>query len=75
MTDTMVCEQPGISALLAREKKKFRNLGQTFYRWYKADKVKFVYGTEARGLDMEIQRIAELIEYVKKKKEVVSPYR
>jgi len=52
------------------EKKQFfRNLGRMFYDWYETDRVKFVYGTEGKSLDVEIEHISELIEYVKKKKE------
>ena len=47
----------------------FRDLGQMFYDWYKTDRVKFVYGTEGRDCEIEIEHISELIEYVKKKKE------
>ena len=46
----------------------FLNLGQAFYEWYRSDKLKFVYGTEGKNLETEIERISELIEYVKDKK-------
>ncbi len=51
-----------------KDKEQFQNLGQTFYEWYKQDKLKFIYGTDSRNLEMEIKRISELIEYVLNKK-------
>ncbi len=46
----------------------FRDLGERFHEWHKTDKVKFIYGTEGKNPDNEIEHISELIEYVKKKK-------
>ena len=39
----------------------FRDLGEAFYEWYRAGKVKFVYGTEGKPLDGEIGRMIGLI--------------
>jgi len=51
------------------KKELLRDMGERFYGWHKGNKVKFVYGTEGKDLDREIEHIRELIEYVKKKKE------
>ena len=54
------------------KREAFRDLGESFYDWYKAGRVKFVYGTEGKDLDKEIKHISELIEYIEKKKEILS---
>ena len=46
----------------------FRDLGQSFYEWYKSGSVRFVYGTEGKDLNRKIGHLAVLIEYVTKKK-------
>jgi len=45
-----------------------QDLGRSFYDWHRAGKVKFIYGTGGKNLDVEIERIAALIKYVKNKK-------
>ncbi len=50
------------------KKRIFRDLGCSFYDWYKTNRVKFVYGTDGKDLDIKIEHISELINYVKKKK-------
>ena len=54
------------------KREAFRDLGERFYDWHKAGRVKFVYGTEGKDLNEEIKHILELIEYIKKKKESLS---
>ena len=49
----------------------FRDLGERFYEWRKSDRVKFLYGTEDKDLDSEIERISEFIEYVRGKKGIL----
>ena len=49
----------------------FRDLGRMFHDCYKADEVEFVYGTGGKALRKEVERVSELIEYVKKKKAVL----
>ena len=52
------------------DRRLFQDLGQKFYEWHKTNRVKFIYGTSGKGLDKKIERMSELIEYVKKKKEI-----
>ena len=59
----------GDNAMQDKNKKILQNLGQNFYEWHKDKKLNFVYGTDSQNLEMEIERISELIEYVKVKKE------
>jgi biotin synthase-like enzyme len=54
------------------KRRLFRDLGKMFHGWYRAGRVKFVYGTQGRDLDEEIKHISQLIEYVKKKKQILS---
>lgn len=46
----------------------YRALGQRFYEWYKEGKVVFDYANRGEDLEIEIERISELIEYVESKK-------
>ena len=50
----------------------FRDLGRVFHEWYKNDKLKFIYGTEGRNLNTEIERASRLVEYVKHKKKALA---
>ena len=46
-----------------------RDLGQNFYNWYVTDRVKFVYGTEGKYCEIEIEHIVNLIKYVERKRQ------
>ncbi|MBF0384245.1 MAG: hypothetical protein HQL27_00085 [Candidatus Omnitrophica bacterium] len=51
------------------ENREYLSLGKTFYEWHKDGKLKFLYQEESKNLSAEVDRISELIEYVKSKKE------
>jgi len=46
------------------ENEKFVNLGKNCYDWYKARRLEFFMGDPKTSLNGEIERVAELIEYV-----------
>ena len=50
------------------KRKVFYDLGRAFDEWYEEGRVKFVYGTEGKGLEREIKHISALIDCIKKKK-------
>ncbi len=50
----------------------YRRLGQKFYEWYKDGKLVLIYAHMGKDLEIEIERISELIEYVKSKMNPVS---
>lgn len=50
------------------ENKIYVTLGKTFYEWHRSDKLKFIFSEENRNLNMEIERVSELIAYVMKKR-------
>ena len=47
---------------------KFIELGSNFYDWYSSGKLKFIVNGPDQGLESEIKRIAQLIEYVQEKR-------
>jgi len=47
----------------------FHDLGKQFYEWHKNNKVWFEYGGHSKDLELEVERLAGLIDYVEKKKE------
>jgi hypothetical protein len=51
------------------ENKAYLNFGKTFYEWYRSDKLKFISKEDNQNLNTEIERVSELIEYVRKKRE------
>lgn len=53
-------------------KELFYSLGKNFYDWNQSGQLKFIFGTEGKNIEKEILRLAELIEYVKDKKEALS---
>ncbi|MBF0477926.1 MAG: hypothetical protein HQL26_00420 [Candidatus Omnitrophica bacterium] len=48
--------------------KFFNDLGQQFYAWYRDHKIRFEYGGQSKDLELEVERITGLINYVEKKK-------
>jgi len=52
------------------ENNKFIDLGKNFYNWYRADKIKFTVSDHSTGLESEIKRVAELIDYAQEKKQL-----
>ncbi|MBF0479922.1 MAG: hypothetical protein HQL26_10610 [Candidatus Omnitrophica bacterium] len=48
--------------------KFFNDLGKQFYGWYRDNKIRFEYGGKSKDLELEVERIAGLIDYVEKKK-------
>ena len=47
---------------------QFQNLGKNFYEWYMADNLKFECKPDNMNIKAEIERLSQLIEYVKNKK-------
>ena len=50
------------------ENNRYINLGKNFYEWYRTNKIKFTFVTPSKGLESEIKRVAELIDYAEEKK-------
>lgn len=48
-----------------------RELGRQFHAWHKDNRIQFEYGGRGRGLELEIERIMGLIDYVAQKKETL----
>jgi hypothetical protein len=47
----------------------FADFGKLFYDWHQKDPAGLIFEEEAHGCDMELDRLIELIGYVKKKRE------
>ena len=52
------------------DERAFRDLGRAFCEWHISGRVIFLYGTESRSLNTEIERLSRLVEYVKNKRAV-----
>lgn len=48
---------------------KYLDLGRNVYDWHAADKVKFLYADRDNRLHVEIEKVCELVKYVRDKKE------
>ena len=51
------------------ENDKYRKIGKNFYDWYKSKKIYLNVDDSNQDLHAEIQRLDELIVYVKEKRE------
>ncbi|MBF0521933.1 MAG: hypothetical protein HQL24_02635 [Candidatus Omnitrophica bacterium] len=51
------------------ENKIYLDLGKSFYDWHHSGKLKFFFEEDNKNLEMEIERVSELVEYVKEKRE------
>jgi len=49
------------------ENDKFAELGKNFYAWQSSNKLKFTFSPAHQGLEDEIKRVSELIDYIKEK--------
>ncbi len=49
-------------------KKFFQVLGKQFYEWHRDNKIKFEFKGHSRDLELEVDRLTGLIDYVAKKK-------
>ncbi len=54
------------------ENEKYINLGKHFYSWYRSGKVSITINNSSKGLENEIKRVADLIDYVEEKKRLKS---
>ena len=52
------------------ENDKMMALGKDFYDWYRSKKLRLEFGGRDKNLQGEIERVAELIEYVIEKKQL-----
>ncbi|MBF0486353.1 MAG: hypothetical protein HQL16_07570 [Candidatus Omnitrophica bacterium] len=53
-------------------KRYFQVLGRQFYQWYQDNKIRFEYGGHSKDLELEVERLTGLINYVEKKKKALS---
>ncbi|MBF0494117.1 MAG: hypothetical protein HQL28_03180 [Candidatus Omnitrophica bacterium] len=49
-----------------------RDLGKQFYEWQKSGACEFEYGGDSKDLNLEVERITKLIDYLEAKKEALS---
>ena len=49
-------------------KRFYKSLGRQFYEWHRDNKIKFDYTGHSKDLELEVERLAGLIDYVQKKK-------
>ena len=49
----------------------FYDFGKQFYEWHKDNKIQFEFKGHSRDVELEVERIAGLIDYVGKKKEAL----
>lgn len=48
--------------------RSFLELGRQFYAWYRDGRVRLDYGGHSKDLELEVERLAGLIDYVQKKR-------
>ncbi|MBF0571445.1 MAG: hypothetical protein HQL12_06185 [Candidatus Omnitrophica bacterium] len=51
------------------DKRCFQALGRQFYEWHRDHRIVFTYGGHSKDLELEVERLTGLIDYVKQKKE------
>ncbi|MBF0569709.1 MAG: hypothetical protein HQL18_02915 [Candidatus Omnitrophica bacterium] len=54
------------------DKRCFQTLGQRFYEWHRGGKIKFEYGGGSKDLELEVERLIGLINYVEDKKKTLA---
>ena len=58
----------GISTMTTNTQ-AYLEIGRQFYAWHKDSRVQFEYGNNSKDLELEVERIVGLIDYVLEKKE------
>ncbi|MBF0123506.1 MAG: hypothetical protein HQL21_08925 [Candidatus Omnitrophica bacterium] len=53
------------------DKRFFRTLGKQFYDWYRDNKIRFEYAGHSKDLELEVERLTGLINYVEQKKKAL----
>ncbi|MEI6437169.1 MAG: hypothetical protein WCO69_00290 [Candidatus Omnitrophota bacterium] len=52
--------------------RSFLELGRQFYEWHRDGRVRLEYGGHSKDLELEVERLAGLIDYVEKKREAIN---
>ncbi len=50
------------------DKRFFQDLGRQFYEWHRDGKVDFEYTGHSKDLELEVERLTGLVDYILKKK-------
>ncbi|MBF0503597.1 MAG: hypothetical protein HQL14_00705 [Candidatus Omnitrophica bacterium] len=50
------------------DKRCYQALGRQFYLWHRGNRIKFQYAGHSKDLELEVERVMGLIDYVEKKK-------
>jgi len=53
--------------------RSFLELGRQFYQWLRDGKIRLEYGGNSKDLELEVERLAGLIDYVEKKRGTIIP--
>ena len=49
--------------------RSFLELGRQFYAWHRDGRIRFEFGGHSKDLELEVERLSGLIDYVEKKRE------